>query len=308
MNTNPWILKASPSYNSSTSVLSLFYKLNILRLNVLLISQFRSTSSFLWAKLLGLQVKQVGWSNLNLFPRYKRRAAKLQIPSRTTAVKSGTRSMPVRQKSSQLWMYFLQYWSQARPKTNDIYFIHREFRVMFMSGASPENNYPILCAKRLYNRWVESVNLLTSLFFANSKVQMLSSKTFIEEALIFNWHHSYKNYKLFKYSQAFVTFNDAKHGGYIHRAIKLLFKQRADWFLIVDLDSHRNLLTYLQKASVYLVGLTPVNYSPWLVSYPIPAFSDSKLTQYYFLKWIFLLKSKSTVNWYYELLSSTSNL
>lgn len=246
-----------------------------------------------WRHLTHYITCEVGWSKFNSFKRRQLNASKLRNPSRLLHPSRSPSTSILKQHTEILWTQFLTYWSQAHPKSNDSYVVHREFRIMFMSGANSNSKISLLSARRIYQRWIKANNLLSNLFFSNSSVQVLANKTFIEESLVFNWHYSYKNYKVFKFTQPFFLFKDAAHGGYIHSAIRLILQDKIDWLLVSDLDSHRNLIQYLQKVSFFLIGLCPVNYSPWSVSYPIPVYSDSKLTQYYFLKWVFFLKSSS---------------
>lgn len=129
------------------------------------------------------------------------------------------------------------------------------------------------------------------MLYGASNVQLLSNKSFVEESLVFNWHYSIKNYKLFKFIQPFFIFKDAVHGAIVHTSVFVMFLQRLDFAVVVDLNNHFKLLRYLQRYSLYTVGLVPTNYSPWVVSYPIPYFSDSSLSQLYFLKWVLHIDS-----------------
>ena len=124
-------------------------------------------------------------------------------------------------------------------------------------------------------------------------MQLLSNKFFIEEALVFNWNYNLRNYKLFKYIQPFFTFKDTPHGGYVHSAVFNVLLQKLDLTIIVDIRNHKKLMGYLQKYGLFSVGLVPVNYSPWVVSYPVPTFSDSPVMQYYFLRLLFFIKGSA---------------
>jgi len=88
-------------------------------------------------------------------------------------------------------------------------------------------------------------------------------------------------------------FKDAAHGASIHKSVFLIFLQKLDFTILVDIKSHEKLLQYLQRYGMFIVSLVPINYSPWKVSYPIPTFSDSAVSQYYFLRWLFFIKGSA---------------
>ena len=90
----------------------------------------------------------------------------------------------------------------------------------------------------------------------------MGSRFFVEEALVFNWHYSYKNYRLYKFVQPFVMFSDTPHGEFIHDVVARLLTQNLDFLVVLDLRSHDKLLKYLKRYHVFMVGLTPINYSP----------------------------------------------
>lgn len=166
---------------------------------------------------------------------------------------------------------------------------------MFMGSASSKPFNALISADRYYARWVDAYNLLFNLHYADAQVQAFSNKLFIEESLVYNWNQSYKDYKLFRYVQQFFIFRDLPHGSYTHSAIFTILLQKLDYALVIDLKNHRKLLGYLQKYSLYSLGLVPSNQSPWQLSYPIPMFSDSNLSQYYFIRWLFFVKSRAAL-------------
>ena len=144
-----------------------------------------------------------------------------------------------------------------------------------------------------YNRWISTYNFIFNLFFVDSFAQVLSNRFFIEEALVFNWEYSYKNYKVFKYVQPFLIFSDTSHGESVHDVIARLLDNNLDFLIVVDLKTHNKLLKHLKSYHVFMVGLTPINYSPWSVAYPVPTFSDSYAAQFFFLKFVLRLQAQS---------------
>ena len=197
------------------------------------------------------------------------------------------------------WSLFLQNWKLTRPKRSYLYNTNREFRLMFFSESGYKPFNALTSASRHFSRWLDSYNLLFNLFFVESQIQLFTNKLFIEEALVFNWNYNYRNYKLFKYTQPFFIFSDAPHGGYIHSAMSEILTQRLDMCILVDVRNHKRLLTYIQKYSLFSIGLIPTNYSPWMVSYALPTFSDSPLSQYYFLRFLFFIRSSAISSKFY---------
>ena len=205
-----------------------------------------------------------------------------------------------------LWHLFVQSWKLQRPTATTTYKINRNFRLMFMFYSSSKPFNSAVSARRYYDRWVDSYNLIFNLSYSDAQVQAFSNKLFLEEVLVFNWHQSYSDYKLFKYTQQFFAFRDLPHGAYIHSVVLTILMQKLDYALLVDLKTHRKLIGYLRKYSLYTIGLVPSNQEPWQVSYPIPMFSDSNATQYYFLRWMFFVMSQASKVKHHYLLRHTT--
>jgi hypothetical protein len=113
----------------------------------------------------------------------------------------------------------------------------------------------------------------------------------MEEVLVFNWEARIGTYKLFKFLHSFTYFVDLPHGSFTHSAFKLLKRVNLDFTLITDVKYHAKILTYFTRYNIFTIGLIPLNYNPWEVSYPIPVHTDSLLTQFSFIHIIFYLRS-----------------
>lgn len=203
-----------------------------------------------------------------------------------------------REGLNSLWNAFVQSWQVFRPKSNIIYQTNRNFRLFFLTAAPTPTKSSIISVQRYFSRWVDSYNFLFNLFVTEPVAQMISNKLFIEESLIFNWSYSIKNYKLFRYIQPFFIFADLRYGSHVPKTLQLFALQKLDFTITTDINNHNKLSFFLQKTSVFTVGLIPTNYSPWRVSYPIPAFSDSRLIQLYFIRWVLSLQSRATSSSY----------
>lgn len=252
---------------------------------------FQTLKPFLaWNKVNLFKTRQLAWLDKRIFRKEKNYFSippKFAITERHT---STPKRISLERRSHYLWFFFLQTWALIRPKANVHYTTHRDFRLFFLSLSRNAPVNGLVNPRGYYNRWVSTYNLLFNLFFVESFTQVLSSKLFIEEALVFNWEYSYRNYKLFKYVQPFLTLSDLSHGESVHDVISRLLDNQIDFLIILDFKSHNKLLKHLRSYHLFMIGLTPINYSPWSVSYPIPTFSDSYTSQLFFLKYLLRLQ------------------
>ena len=273
-------------------------------LYLLLLKRLKTYSSsfpapVFWLQLQTSETRRVGWMQKRIFRR-----ARFELnPNIRFAESTYHKTRPLvsrleHHSEKKLWRLFLQTWSIMRPKGNIHYAIERDFRLFFLSLNKKSMNSSLVNPRGYYNRWVNSYNFIFNLFFVESYVQLMGSRFFIEEALVFNWQYSYKNYRLYKFVQPFIMFSDIAHGEFIHDVVARLLYQNLDFLIVLDLKSHDKLLKYLKRYHVFMLGLTPINYSPWVVSYPIPAFSDSYLIQYYFLRFTLKLQMSARTESY----------
>lgn len=255
-----------------------------------------------WGLLRSTEYKKVGWSvnGSNQRDSSPTEGNRMFMGSnrKQATIPAVTKFAP----SKFLWSAFLNSWSSTRPKGNLHYQTNRDFQLMFISHCTDEFATSIVSARRYFARWVDSYNLLFNIFYTDASVQMMSNRLFIEESLVFNWQYSSRNYKIFKYTQPYFMFKDFTHGGFVHSAVFSIFLQNIDLGIIVDMNNHKIFRGYLQRYSLYMIGLVPINYSPWKVSYPIPTFSDSHLSQFYFIKWLFFIRGRAENHRYLNLI------
>jgi len=293
-----WQIVTSPkSKVTSTRTYFLWY-LKILSVGTEKLLGHVNANASLWNSLYRQKIRSVGWLKRKIgsrsHPCYPAHTNRILSP--TTPLKSNSK---IRFNSHQhLWSFFLQSWSTFRPKGNPIYSTNRDFRLFFLAGSPEKSHVALISSKKYFARWLDSYNLMFNLFYVDPNVQLLTNKTFMEEALVFNWHLGIKDYKLFKFLQPFFTFKDVTHGATIHSIMRLVLLQKLDFTILVDLRNHKKTLQYLQSYGMYTIGLVPTNYSPWKVSYPIPTFSDSGASQYYFLRWLFYIRGKAGTSKY----------
>lgn len=285
---NKWQLKFYQLYSPKRNVFST--TLYLVLLNYLFFHTQTLKSSLVWNKLNFFKLRQLAWLDKRVFRKEKNYFSTLPKFLVTERQVTTPKRINIQSRFQNLWFLFLQTWALTRSKSNLHYTTHRDFRLFFLSLSRNAPTNGLVNPRGYYNRWITTYNLLFNLFFVDSFTQVLCSKIFIEEALVFNWEYSYRNYKLFKYVQPFLMFSDLSHGESVHDVIARLLDNQIDFVLVLDFKSHNKFLKHLQSYHVFMIGLTPINYSPWSVSYPIPTFSDSPTAQLLFLKFLLRLQ------------------
>ncbi len=305
---NYWKIKSPAKLRSPISHFTFLLYLRSLNAINRVVQPSTLENSILWNLLFKVKVQGIGWTTRGGGDRYRdvsRKNVKLHKPK--LSQRNPNLKLVFNQQDS-LWSLFTQNWATFRPKSNVIYSTNRDFRLFFLAG-SPEKSFSaVISSRRYFLRWVDSYNFLFNLFYVESNSQLLTNKIFIEESLAFNWHLSYRNYKLFRLVQPFFLFKDATHGASIHKSVFLVFLQKLDFTILVDIKNHEKLLQYLQRYGMFIISLVPINYSPWKVSYPIPTFSDSSVSQYYFLRWLFFIKGSADSTRFTRLLQQWQHL
>lgn len=254
-----------------------------------------------WSLLHSIECRKVGWSKNGSNQRYSFPSESGRRFTSRNSTRSTSSTVSKLAPSKFLWSAFLNSWGSTRPKNNLHYCTNRDFQLFFLSHTNGKFAVSVVSARRYFARWVDSYNLLFNIFYTDASIQMMSNRLFIEESLVFNWQYNSRNYKIFKYTQPYFMFKDFTHGAFVHSAVFSIFLQNIDLGIIVDMNNHKIFRGYLQRYSLYMVGLVPVNYSPWKVSYPIPAFSDSQLSQFYFIKWLFFIRGRAENHRYLNL-------
>ena len=253
------------------------------------------------------EYKKIGWSKNGSNLRYSFPSEGDRVFTGLNLKRSATSAVAKITPSKFLWSAFLSSWGSTRPKSNLHYHTNRDFQLMFLSHSTDKSAVSIISARRYFARWVDSYNLLFNIFYTDASIQMMSNRLFIEESLVFNWQYNSRNYKIFKYTQPYFMFKDFTHGGFVRSAVFSIFLQNIDLGIIVDMNNHKIFRCHLQRYSLYTVGLVPINYSPWKVSYPVPAFSDSQLSQFYFIKWLFFIRGRAKNHKYLNLIGVWSS-
>lgn len=184
------------------------------------------------------------------------------------------------------------WWTQfTLPKSSYWYTNNPTFRSFFTTGGSIYTNSTLINMRRYVHRIEESLTFVYNLFYIDARYWMFANELFLEELLIFNWEIQSLTYKLFRYIHMFVWLKDLSHGSAIRQVMDFLKKVDLDFTIITDLETHMKARNYLQRYSIFTIGLIPINYNPWWVSYPIPTYSNSPKIQLIFIHILFYVRS-----------------
>ena len=204
------------------------------------------------------------------------------------------KSPPQRQCKSYKFHSVALWWTQfTTPKSGYWYTSNPTFKMFFTNSSSMCVNSTLVSVKRFVCRIEESLTFLYNLFFIDTRYWMFGNKLFLEELLIFNWEIQPLTYKIFKYIHTLVWVKDLSHGSTVFQLMAFLQKVTLDFTIIVDIRTHIKMQIYLQRYSIFTIGLIPLNYNPWWVSYPIPTYSNSPKVQLLFIHILFYVRSLS---------------
>lgn len=204
--------------------------------------------------------------------------------------------------------WFKDYWILHQSKINDQYTIHRDFKTLFFICTDNSGVYNIIGITKFYNRWSQGLNLIFNLSYFNANLASFTNKIFLEDALVINWSLNHFTYKIFKFSQSVVYLKDVSYG----EDSKLTYKDselvKLDAAIISDVKSHEKNMFFLRVINVYKIGLIPANYSPWILTFPIPLLGDSLLGQFYFLNVVLRMTGLAKAKKYDTILANWNSL
>ena len=165
-----------------------------------------------------------------------------------------------------------------------------------MATTSSKLEPVLLSVGRYLWRIEESFTFLYNLFYIETTHWLLGNKFFLEEVLDFNWETHFLTYRLFRFLNTFVCLTDLSHGSVINKILGVLCQIGLDFSIIADIRSHIKTRKYFQRYSIFTIGLIPMNYTPWLVSYPIPTYTNSIKMQLAFIHLIFYIRNLTFIN------------
>ena len=200
--------------------------------------------------------------------------------------------LPIKKQTNYQFHSLAIWWTQLTiPKSEYWYNNNAKFRVFFTTSNVILSDPVLVSVERHVWRIVESLTFCHNLFYIGARHWMFGNKLFMEEILIFNWESQLLAYKLFKFVHVFVYLKDLSHGSTAWSIFKLLHKLRLDFTFQVDINTHFKTQRYLQKYSIFTIGLIPTNYDPWSVSYPIPTYTNSPKIQLLFTHLLLHIRS-----------------
>lgn len=187
-----------------------------------------------------------------------------------------------------LFTLYLQYSSVVINKTHTP---HALFKLFFIQLLTKDITF--INISSYYKRWINTTNLLLNIFYNNQSMLIFGNKIFKDEILSINWSYNLLDYKLFKQSAPFFFWNDVNYGLSSEAIFKKFKNKEINFLFILDLKIHEKSTYFFNKSNIFSIGLVSVNNNPWLVSYPIPVFSNNLFIQYYFLSLYTHLRQES---------------
>jgi len=178
---------------------------------------------------------------------------------------------------------------------------HGFYHLMF--AKSGQKGHFSVCIRQVYNRWRNLHQLLYNIFYFNTDVLVFAHKIFKNEIVSINKtlihsKHFWKRYLyLVEYSTGVVG------GSLTSKLLKAMRVFRVQLAFIADATLHYKTSLLLKRQDVITMGVVSYTQSPWLLTYPIPVHASGYLSQYYFIRYLYYLRSAGLAARNTELLS-----
>ena len=219
-----------------------------------------------------------------VYSSYNRRYAKLNNISSVRA--------PIMEFNYANTTLLFQYWVELHTAIPSNF--NRPLKAHDTLLVKPWCNYgSVINTGALLSRWRDAFNLFYTLFFYKESATVFSSTVFVEETTLLNKTGLNLSSNLFRHLQPTLFLNGPAYGLESLLAFTKLKSSSFDISVITDIKIHEKTCFFLRLLNSYTIALTPTNYNPWLFSYPIPTAVDSFLTQYFFFKWLFMIRALS---------------
>lgn len=192
---------------------------------------------------------------------------------------------------------FLLYLSYSNGVSGVVTHLNSNYKTLFI-GLFNKNSYPYINTTKLFQIWTQTYTLLFNLFFNQTQVLLFSTKILQKEAYAFNWSRDVKTYLLFKYSIPFFFLKNPSYGLETDIGFSKLATLGLEVSFITDVRYHYRTVNFLKKYNIYTIGLVPYNISPWTLHYPIPISVNNIFLQYFFIKYLFFLKTETNLCYY----------
>lgn len=168
------------------------------------------------------------------------------------------------------------------------YFARHNHFFHFFHFKNYKKNFLSINLNKFLNRWKNSQNLIFAIYYYEFNPFIFGSFDYKNEILALNWNDSFFDFKLWKYCCNFFIFKINKYGEKVFFFYNKLLNFDISFFIISNSAYHYKNLYYFNRLKIFTVGLVNSNFSPWLITYPIPSISTTNLTEYFFLKLLLL--------------------
>jgi len=159
---------------------------------------------------------------------------------------------------------------------------HFSYRLLF-NNFHP-NEVVHLDLGKAFSRWFSTHSLLINLFYYSIRLVTFGTKLLRDEILALNSRTSPINILNNNTFTKSFFFSSATTGPTFATGFRRLNSSKVENAFILDLDFHRRTTFFLKRNNIFTLGLVPASQDPWVVDHPIPTFSSTTLTQYYFIK------------------------
>lgn len=159
---------------------------------------------------------------------------------------------------------------------------HATFRPLFHLWT--QASWVSLSIEALLRRFRTATELLGALFYYNYGVVTLGTPVLWNETLTLNWLQVRPASQDFPLLRNKFFFHDQKLSPPIHDIFTKLNFTHLETAFVTDVTAHRYNITHLKRLHYFLIGLTPTNFNPWLLHFPIPTFTQNILVPHYLLR------------------------
>lgn len=182
---------------------------------------------------------------------------------------------------------------------------HAFFRLFFLRTLNSREF--VFHPTSFFQKWTSIYNFIFNSFYFNFLPLIFSSKFFKKEVLSINWFFHSLNLSSWRYTSFFFTFYNAIYSQKLFSFYKNLKHRFLSYAFVSDLEYHFRTFFYLKRNKWFILALVPINLNPWMVSFAIPVGQSNFFSQFFFFKFLLLIRKKSALslfqlkkkNWFY---------
>lgn len=159
---------------------------------------------------------------------------------------------------------------------------HTHFKFLF--HLVTRGSWISLSTNAFFQRFQAALELLTNLFYFDSKVLTLGNKLFWNETLALNsflLQHGSLDFTLLRHK---FFFHDQKLSPVSPFLFQKIQTTEVETVFVPDILTHQSNVRHFKRTHYFLLGVVPVNFNPWLVHFPIPVFNQNLAVLHFALR------------------------